>query len=105
MGNLLQELERDGEVIEHYALAILYSAPYPEVYFNKAVCHARREEHQAALGAFDQSLELHPHQPEAHALRADMLRELGRGDAALAGYDIAIALGYDALAARINRAV
>ena len=106
IGNLLQELERYGEAIEHYALAILYSAPYPEVYFNKAVCHARREEHEAALDARStRKLELLPHQPEAHALRADVLRELGRGDEALAGYDIAIALGYESLAARINRAV
>ena len=105
IGNLLQELERYGDAIEHYALAILYSAPYPEVYFNKAVCHARREELEAALGGFDLSLELDPNQPEAHALRADMLRELGRNDEALAGYDVAIALGYDSIAARINRAV
>jgi len=104
-GNILQEQGRYPEAIQSYTWAIKYSAPYPEVYFNKAVCHARQEELEDALTCFEISLELKPSQPECHALRADVLRELGRVDEALEGYDTAIALGYNATAVRVNRAV
>jgi tetratricopeptide (TPR) repeat protein len=105
IGNILQEQERYQEAIEHYLQAIRRSAPYAEVYFNKAVCHLRLGELEDALACFDWTLELNPAQPESHALRADVLRELERNDEALFGYDTAIALGYDSTAARVNRAV
>jgi tetratricopeptide (TPR) repeat protein len=104
-GNILQELGRYEEAIDHYLRAIACSAPYPEVFFNKAVCHVRQEELDDALVCFDTSLELDPDQAEGHALRADVLRELGRVDEALEGYDTAIALGYESMAVRVNRAV
>ena len=103
-GNILQEQGRYWEAISCYEQAIRCSAPYPEVFFNKAVCHARLEEPADALVCFDMTLELNPQHPEAHALRADMCRELGNPDAALAGYDTAIAMSYAAPAVRINRA-
>lgn len=105
IGNILQDQGHYQEAIESYMRAIECSAPYPEVYFNKAVCHARQEELEDALTCFQISLELKPGQPECHALRADVLRELGRVDEALEGYDTAIALGYDLTAVRVNRAV
>jgi tetratricopeptide (TPR) repeat protein len=105
VGNILQEQARYQEAIDSYARAIRCSSPYPEVYFNKAVCHARLDEFDAALGCFEISLELNPEQPATYALRADLLRELGRADEALEGYDTAIALGYDSTATRVNRAV
>jgi tetratricopeptide (TPR) repeat protein len=105
IGNLLQELGDYRQAIEHYALAIKYSAPYPEVIFNKAVCHLQLGELEDALGCFDTTLELNPGQRVAHALRADVLREFDRADEALEGYDACIALGYDSTAARVNRAV
>jgi tetratricopeptide (TPR) repeat protein len=105
IGNLFQELDDYQQAIGHYALAIKYSAPYPEVYFNKAVCHLRLGELDDALGCFDTTLELNPGQLVAHALRADVLRELDRADEALEGYDGCIALGYEATAVRVNRAV
>jgi tetratricopeptide (TPR) repeat protein len=105
IGNILQEQERYQEAIDHYLQAIRRSAPYAEVYFNKAVCHLRLGELEDALACFDWTLELNPAQPESHALRADVLRELERNDEALFGYDTAIALGYDSTAARVNRAV
>jgi tetratricopeptide (TPR) repeat protein len=104
-GNILQDQGRYQEAVDRYAVAIRCSAPYAEVYFNKAVCHARLEEYDVALHCFDFSLELNPDQPSAYALRADLLRELGRIDEALEGYDSAIALGYDSTAMRVNRAV
>jgi tetratricopeptide (TPR) repeat protein len=105
IGNILQEQERFQEAIEYYLQAIQRSAPYAEVYFNKAVCHLRLGELEDALVCFDWTLELNPAQPESHALRADVLRELERNDEALFGYDTAIALGYDTTAVRVNRAV
>jgi tetratricopeptide (TPR) repeat protein len=105
VGNILQEQGHYRPAVQHYQQAIRTSAPYPEVYFNKAVCHARLDELDEALGCFDISLELDPNQPERQALRADVLRELGRVDEALSGYDAAIALGYDSTAVRVNRAV
>ncbi|HEY2531832.1 MAG TPA: tetratricopeptide repeat protein [Xanthobacteraceae bacterium] len=105
VGNILQDQRRYQEANESYMQAIWYSAPYPEVYFNKAVCHARQDELQDALTCFQISLELKPNQPECHALRADVLREIGRVDEALEGYNTAIALGYDSTAVRVNRAV
>ena len=105
VGNILQEQSRHREAIACYEQAIRCSAPYPEVFFNKAVCHARLEEQADALVCFDMTLELNPQHSEAHALRADTCRELGNAAAALAGYDTAIAMGYEAVAVRINRAV
>ena len=105
VGNILQEQQRYRAAIGHYEQAIEYSAPYPEVYFNKAVCHARLDELDDALKCFDISLELEPNHGERQALRADVLRELGRTEDALEGYYTAIALGYDSTALRVNRAV
>jgi tetratricopeptide (TPR) repeat protein len=103
-GNILQEQGRYREAIESYVRAIERSAPYPEVYFNKAVCHARQEELEDAIACFETSIELNPNQPESYALLADSLRELGRFDEALERYDAAIALGYDSIPVRVNRA-
>ena len=105
LGNLFQEKEQYGEAVELYATAIQRSPPYPEVFFNKAVCHLRLGDLKAALPDFETSLELNPDQPQAHALRADILREEGRSAEALHGYDAAIALGWDSAATRVNRAV
>jgi tetratricopeptide (TPR) repeat protein len=105
VGNILQEQQLYHAAIGYYQQAIEYSAPYPEVYFNKAVCHARLEELDDALKCFDMSLELEPDHGERQALRADVLRELGRTEEALEGYYTAIALGYDSTALRVNRAV
>ena len=44
--------------------------------------------YEDALVCFDWTLELNPAQPESHALRADVLRELERNDEALLGYDL-----------------
>jgi tetratricopeptide (TPR) repeat protein len=105
VGNILQDLGRHREAIACYEQAIRCSAPYPEVFFNKAVCHARLQEQAEALVCFDMTLELNPQHQEAHALRADTCRELGDAAAALAGYDDVIAMGYESAAVRINRAV
>lgn len=105
IGNLLQEQGRYHEAAEHYVQAIRCSAPYAEVYFNKALCHLRLGELEDALECFQTTLELNPAQPEACALQADVLRELGRPDEALECYDAAIALGSDSTAVRVNRAV
>ena len=105
LGNILQEQEQYQEAAELYAAAIERSAPYPEVFFNKAVCHLRVGELEAALACFETSLDLNPDQPQAHALRADTLRELGSAAEALKGYDAAIRLGGDSAAIRVNRAV
>ena len=105
IGNLLQEQEDYHEAIKHYQLAIERSAPYPEVFFNKAVCHLNLGEAHDALAHFDISLELDPDQPQTQALRADIYRELGFTDDAIRGYDTAIALGFASTAVRVNRAV
>lgn len=104
-GNILQRLERYDEAVNAYVRAIDCGAPYPEVYFNKAVCHMRQAQADDALACFAETLELNPNQPEVFALRAELLAELGRPDEALAEYDGAILLGYQAIAARVNRAV
>jgi tetratricopeptide (TPR) repeat protein len=104
VGNLLQEMGDYRQALEHYALAVKYSAPYPEVNFNKAVCHLQLGELEPALGCFDTTLELDAGQRMAHALRADILRELDRAGEALEGYDACIALGDDSTAVRVNRA-
>ena len=95
LGNILQELEQHQLAVELYTEAIKRSAPYPEVFFNKAVCHLRLGELEAALADFDTSLDLNPNQPQAHALRADILGEQGSTSEALHGYDAAIRLGWD----------
>ena len=105
LGNILQEQEQYQEAVELYADAIERGAPYPEVFFNKAVCHLRLGELEAALTCFETSPDLNPNQPQAHALRADILRELGGAAEALEGYDAAIRLGWDSPAIRVNRAV
>jgi predicted Zn-dependent protease len=104
IGNLLQEMGDYRQALEHYALAVKYSAPYPEVNFNKAVCHLQLGELEPALACFDTTLELDAGQRVAHALRADILRELDRAEEALEGYDACIALGDDSTAVRVNRA-
>jgi tetratricopeptide (TPR) repeat protein len=105
IGNLLQEQGRYNEAAAHYARAVGCSAPYAEVYFNKALCHLRLEQMEDALACFQTTLELNPAQPEACALLGDVLRELDRPDEALECYDAAIAVGSDSTAVRVNRAV
>jgi tetratricopeptide (TPR) repeat protein len=105
LGNILQEQEQYQGAVELYAAAIKRSAPYPEVFFNKAVCHLRLGDLDAALADFETSLDLNPDQRQAHALRADILREQGSAAEALHGYDAAIRLGWDSAAIRVNRAV
>ena len=95
LGNIFQEQETYQEAAKLYAAAIERSAPYPEVFFNKAVCHLRLDELEEALVDFETSLDLNPDQPQAQALRADILREQGNATGALQGYDAAIALGWD----------
>ncbi len=104
LGNIFQEQETYQEAAKLYAAAIERSAPYPEVFFNKAVCHLRLDELEEALVDFETSLDLNPDQPQAQALRADILREQGNATGALQGYDAAIALGWDSAAIRVNRA-
>ena len=105
LGNILQEQEQNQGAVDLYADAIKRSAPYPEVFFNKAVCHLRVGQLEEALADFETSLDLNPDQPQAHALRADILRELGSATEALQGYDAAIQLGWDSAPIRVNRAV
>ena len=104
LGNIFQEQEQYQGAINLYADAIERSAPYPEVFFNRAVCHLRLDDIEEALIDFEMSLDLNPDQPQAQALRADILRELGNAADALRGYDAAIALGWDSAAIRVNRA-
>ncbi|HEV7186352.1 MAG TPA: sigma-70 family RNA polymerase sigma factor [Blastococcus sp.] len=74
---------------------LLAMAPGPVVALNRAVAVAEVDGPAAAL-ALVESLDLPRHQPQ-HAVRADLLRRLGRDAEAVAAYDAAIALtGTDA---------
>jgi tetratricopeptide (TPR) repeat protein len=105
VGNILQREDRFAEANAMYAQAIAYSAPYPEVHFNKGICHIGLGEHAEALVHFARSLELNPLQPDLYLVRAELLEAEGRVDEALADYDAAIALAPDSVPARVNRAV
>jgi RNA polymerase sigma-70 factor (ECF subfamily) len=67
---------------------LLRLTPTPVVALNRAVAVAEVDGPQVALALVDE-LALDTHL--AHAVRADLLRRLGRGDAARAAYDEAIA--------------
>ena len=105
VGNILQRLDRHAEANAMYDLAIAYSAPYPEVHFNKGVCHVALDEPADALAHFALSLELNPAQPDLYLVRAELHAAEGRADRALADYDAAIAFAPDSVPARVNRAV
>ncbi len=105
VGNILQRQDRFAEANAMYAQAIAYSAPYPEVHFNKGICHIALGEHAEALAHFARSLELDPLQPDLYQVRAELLEAEGRTEEALADYDAAIALAPDSVPARVNRAV
>jgi Tfp pilus assembly protein PilF len=105
LGNILQRQECYDEALAAYDRAIACSAPYPQVHFNKAVCHLHCGQAGAAKAALDYSLELDPAQPEALLLRAEVLEGLGCDDEALADMDAAVVLDAGSVAARVNRAV
>ena len=105
IGNILQRQERFEEASAMYDRAIEYSAPYPEVHYNKGICHLSLGMPDEAVRCFAYSLELNPAQPEIRMLRAELYEAEARLDDALADYDAAIALSPDAIPARVNRAV
>ena len=88
-----------------YENAIEYSAPYPEVHFNKGICALNLERTEEAIAQFGVSLELNPLQVELYVLRAEMLSEAGDTAAAIRDYDAALTLSPDNVAANVNRAV
>jgi RNA polymerase sigma-70 factor (ECF subfamily) len=69
-------------------------APSPIVRLNRAVAVAEVEGPGAALALVD-ALDLHDHH-RFHAIRADLLRRLGRRAEAAAAYDAAIAANTNA---------
>lgn len=104
-GNLLQRSGAFGEALEAYDRAIACSPPYPEVFFNKAICHAHLQQWEGALDNCSRSLDLDPSQPEALLLRAEILEALGHEADGAADIDRAIALFPGLVTARVNRAV
>jgi tetratricopeptide (TPR) repeat protein len=104
-GNILQRQERYDEALEMYALAERYSAPYPELFYNLAVCEAHRHDWAAAVVSLSRSLNLDPQQPEALLLRADALGALMRPDEAIRDIEAALVLAPYNASAHVNRAV
>jgi RNA polymerase sigma-70 factor (ECF subfamily) len=78
-----------GQILQLYD-QLLAIAPNPVVELNRAVAVAELEGPRAALEAVD-GLELRDYYL-FHAIRADLLRRLGRSEEALAAYDSAISL-------------
>jgi RNA polymerase sigma-70 factor (ECF subfamily) len=78
-----------GQIVALYDQLLAFT-PTPVVALNRAVAVAEVEGPEAALRLVE-ALELEGYQL-FHAIRADLLRRLGRGDDAAAAYDAALAL-------------
>ena len=103
--NLLLQQDRYTEALLRYAQAARVSAPYPELFHNIGICHARSGDWSSARSAFDRALDLDPDQPAVLLMRAEAAEALGDADGAMADLDAAIALDADLIPARVNRAV
>ncbi|GAA1873627.1 RNA polymerase sigma factor [Pseudonocardia ailaonensis] len=95
----IQAVHTDGERTDWAQVVALYDqllaiTPSPVAALNRAVAVAERDGPEAALALVD-DLDLGAYHP-FHAVRADLLRRLGRAAEAVEAYDAAIALTDDA---------
>jgi tetratricopeptide (TPR) repeat protein len=107
MSSIFQRLFRGTK---HTAMAAAFPAPHaPPIEFDaiyaQAVACVSAQNLERALELFDQAIALDPARAEPYYKRANVLKDMGRHGAAIAGYDQAIARRPDYAHAYCNRGV
>jgi predicted TPR repeat methyltransferase len=96
LGNALQALERQLDALAAYDQALAL-AERADVWCARGAALKKSGQLVAALASYDQALRLRPDYALAAHYRANVLRALGRVDAARSAYRRALALGADAV--------
>ncbi|MEN6487196.1 MAG: YcaO-like family protein [Syntrophobacteraceae bacterium] len=97
-----KELGRFREALEALRVAEEYNRELKEIYNLRGFCHFKLKEHEQAIAAFEQAIELDPGSAIDYANIGSNLREMGHIQEAIRLYRIALELDPDIQFARDN---
>jgi len=95
LGNALKDLDRRGEALDCYDLAIELKPDYAEAYVNLGVAHYEMGNIEESLSNYDQAIRIKSDYAEAYFNRGSVLRSIQRFEPAVADLDKAAALQPD----------
>jgi predicted O-linked N-acetylglucosamine transferase (SPINDLY family) len=95
LGNALKDLDRRGEALDCYELAIELKPDYAEAYANLGVVYYELGNIEKSLSSYDRAVGIKSDYAEAYFNRGSVLRSIQRFEPAVADFDKAAALQPD----------